>query len=248
MNIKKLFSILMLLIIVFATACTNKIKVTNVRNTNEKPKEETKIIDSNGVEKAKVNLEFGVGKLNISGNEEKLMKGNFVYSKKEWKPEIKYEVKDKEGKIAISQSSLNGGNTSLNKKEYNEWDINLNEKIPMEINLNLGVGDFKADLNKINLKELKVEMGVGKVNLDISGDYKNNVKVDIQGGVGEATVYLPKSIGVKIKAEKGVGGVKANGFIMEDGNIYKNSQYGKSKNSIDVNIEAGVGAINIEQR
>ncbi len=177
MNIKKLFSILMLLIIVFATSCTNKIKVTNVRNTNEKPKEETKIIDSNGVEKAKVNLEFGVGKLNIGGNEEKLMKGNFIYSKKEWKPEIKYEVKDKEGKIAISQSSLNGGNTSLNKKEYNEWDINLNEKIPMEINLNLGVGDFKADLNKINLKELKVEMGVGKVNLDISGgDYKTMLK------------------------------------------------------------------------
>ncbi len=30
--------------------------------------------------------------------------------------------------------------------------------------------------------------------------------------------------------------------------MYKNSKYGKSKNSIDVNIEAGVGAINIEQR
>ncbi|NFN88701.1 hypothetical protein FDF31_17215 [Clostridium sporogenes] len=248
MNIKKLCSIFILVIIVFATACTNKIKVTNVKNTNEKPKEETKVIDSNGAEKAKFNLNFGAGKLNISGNEEKLMKGNFIYSKKEWKPEIKYKVKDKEGKITISQPSLNGGNTSLKKNEYNEWNINLNEKIPMEINLNLGVGDFKADLNKINLKELKVEMGVGKVNLDISGDYKNDVKVNIQGGVGEATVYLPKSIGAKIKAEKGIGGVKANGFIVEDGNIYKNSQYGKSKNSIDVNIEAGVGAINIEQR
>ncbi len=91
-------------------------------------------------------------------------------------------------------------------------------------------------------------MGVGKVKLDISGNYKNNVKVDIQGGVGESTIYLPKSIGVKIKVEKGVGNVKANGFIVEDENLYKNSQYGKSKNSLDVNIEAGVGAINIEQR
>ncbi|MDU4600315.1 MAG: LiaF-related protein, partial [Clostridium sporogenes] len=100
----------------------------------------------------------------------------------------------------------------------------------------------------INLKELNVEMGVGKVDLDISGNYKNNVKVDIQGGVGEATVYLPKSIGVKIKAEKGVGAVNANGFIVEGENIYKNSQYGKSKNSIEVNIEAGVGAINIKQK
>ncbi len=74
-------------------------------------------------------------------------------------------------------------------------------------------------------------MGVGKVDLDISGNYQSNVKVDIQGGVGEATVYLPKSMGVKIKAEKGVGTINANGFIVEDGNIYKNSQYGKSKNN-----------------
>ncbi len=214
----------------------------------KKPKEETKIVDTNGAEKTKLNLNFGAGKLNISGNEEKLMKGKFIYSKNEWKPEIKYEVKGREGALAISQSSLNGGNISLNKKEYNEWNINLNEKIPMEIKLNLGAGEFKADLNKINLKELNVEMGVGKVDLDISGNYKNNVKVDIQGGVGEATVYLPKSIGVKIKAEKGVGAVNANGFIVEGENIYKNSQYGKSKNSIEVNIEAGVGAINIKQK
>ncbi|MCJ8171730.1 toast rack family protein [Clostridium botulinum] len=248
MNIKKLFSIFTLVVIVFATACTNKIKETNVRDTNEKPKEETKIIDSNGAEKAKLNLEFGAGKLNVDGNEEKLMKGKFIYSKKEWRPKIKYEVKDKEGEITISQPSLNGGNISLNKKEYNEWDINLNKKIPMEIKLNLGAGEFKADLNKINLKELNVEMGVGKLDLDISGNYKNNVKVDIQGGVGEATVYLSKSMGVKIKAEKGVGTINANGFIVEDGNIYKNSQYGKSKNNIDVNIEAGVGAINIKEK
>ncbi len=82
MNIKKLFSIFTLVVIVFATACTNKIKETNVRDTNEKPKEETKIIDFNRAEKAKLNLEFGAGKLNVDDNEEKLMKGKFIYSKK----------------------------------------------------------------------------------------------------------------------------------------------------------------------
>ncbi|EKO1911178.1 hypothetical protein PZQ55_000188 [Clostridium botulinum] len=247
MNIKKLFSIFTLVILVFATACTNKSEKATVSDTNEKPKEEIKIVEPNGAEKAKLNLNFGVGKLNISGNEEKLMKGKFIYSENEWKPEIKYEVKDKDGELEISQPGLKSGNVSLNNKR-NEWNINLNEKIPTEIKLSLGTGEFKADLSKINLKELNVGMGVGKVNLDISGNYKNNVKVNIEGGVGEATVYLPKSIGVKIKAEKGVGAVNANGFIVEGENIYKNSQYGKSKNSIEVNIEAGVGAINIKQK
>ncbi|EKX78365.1 lipoprotein [Clostridium botulinum CFSAN001628] len=82
MNIKKLFSIFTLVVIVFTTACTNKIKETNVIDTNEKPREETKIIDSNGAEKAKLNLDFGAGKLNVSGNEEKFMKGKFIYSKR----------------------------------------------------------------------------------------------------------------------------------------------------------------------
>ncbi len=48
----------------------------------KKLKKKTKIIDSNGAEKAKVNLNFGVGNLNISGNEEKLMKGILYIVKK----------------------------------------------------------------------------------------------------------------------------------------------------------------------
>ncbi|WP_251860187.1 toast rack family protein [Clostridium sp. Marseille-Q2269] len=167
-----------------------------------------------------------------------------MYSKKEWKPEVKYEVKDKQGNISISQhlSKSDKDNTR------NEWNINLNDKIPMYIKLGLGAGDFKANLSNVNLKELYVHMGVGRVNLDISGAYKNNIKVNIQGGVGEATVYLPKSIGSRIKVQKGVGAVNVNGFIQEEGDIYKNSQYGKTKNNIEVNIETGVGSIKVKQK
>ncbi len=81
MNIKNFFYIY-ISSYSFTTACTNKIKETNVIDTNEKPREETKIIDSNGAEKAKLNLDFGAGKLNVSGNEEKFMKGKFIYSKR----------------------------------------------------------------------------------------------------------------------------------------------------------------------
>ncbi|EJO5347828.1 hypothetical protein NRP93_001920 [Clostridium botulinum] len=247
MNIKKIFSIFIVSLLIFVTACTNKDEKHYTNDTQEKVKEETKIIETNGAAKTKLNLNFGVGKLNVSGNEDKLMKGNFIYSKEEWRPKIKYNVKNKEGELTISQPSLKNGNISLNNKR-NEWNINLNEKMPMHINLNLGVGESKVNLTEINLKELNVNMGVGKLDLDISGDYKNNVKVDIKGGVGEATVYVPKSIGVKVKAEKGLGEVNANGFIVEDRDIYKNSQYGKSENTIEINIKTGVGAINIKEK
>ncbi len=58
MNIKKIFSIFTLVVIIFATACTNKEEKHNVSYTNEKPKEETKIVDTNGAEKTKLKSKF----------------------------------------------------------------------------------------------------------------------------------------------------------------------------------------------
>jgi predicted membrane protein len=54
-------------------------------------------------------------------------------------------------------------------------------------------------------------MGAGKTTVDLTGDYAKSFDVSIQGGVGEATVLLPSDVGVKAKAEGGLGKINAEG-------------------------------------
>ncbi|WP_251859842.1 hypothetical protein [Clostridium sp. Marseille-Q2269] len=78
MKFKKFFSIVLLVFIIFLTACTSYNEENSSSNKDNKPTEETKILELNGVEKAKINLDFPAGILNINGNEEKLMKWKYI--------------------------------------------------------------------------------------------------------------------------------------------------------------------------
>lgn len=244
MSIRKIFSIIALASVITITGCSN----INENNETSEIQKKTQIVEAKGEDKVKLKLDLGAGKLNLSGESKNIMDGEFVYSKPEWKPIINYEVKNKEGQLKITQNASGFKNESVGDKDCNEWNIKVNNNTYMDIEMNLGGGEFKADLSKINLHNLDIGTGAGKLDLDISGDYKQDVKVDIEGGVVKTVVYVPKSMGVKVKAEKGVGEVKADGFIVENENIYKNSKYKKTKYNMEVNIEAGVGGIIIKQK
>ena len=88
-------------------------------------------------------------------------------------------------------------------------------------------------------------MGAGKTTVDLTGDYARGFDASIQGGVGEATVMLPSGVGVKAKAQGGLGKINAEG-LKRVGNSYVNDAYGESDVTLKVNVQGGVGQINLE--
>jgi hypothetical protein len=67
----------------------------------------------------------------------------------------------------------------------------------------------------------------------------------IEGGVGQATVLLPSEIGVKAKAEGGLGGINAK-WLKKVGGAYVNDAYGESDTNLTVDVKGGVGEINLK--
>jgi hypothetical protein len=88
-------------------------------------------------------------------------------------------------------------------------------------------------------------MGAGKSTVDLTGDYAKGFDASIQGGVGEATVLLPSEVGVKAKAEGGLGKINAKG-LKKVGDSYVNDAYGESDVNLSVDVKGGVGEINLE--
>src|SRR6202012_59972 len=109
----------------------------------------------------------------------------------------------------------------------------------------LGAGEGRLELRDVPETNLTLNMGAGRVLVDFTGDRRKDVEADIAGGFGEATVRLPRSIGVIAHAEGGLGGISAPDFRKQDSE-YTNAAYGKTPATIRVKVEGGVGTIKLQ--
>jgi hypothetical protein len=192
---------------------------------------------------ARTQLKMGAGELNITGGADQLMEGEFSYNVADWKPKVSYDVTDQKGELIVKQRSAEGAGLSGDAR--NEWNLRLNDEVPIDLVVQMGAGESDLDLDSLSLTGLDLQMGAGKTTVDLTGDYAKSFDASIQGGVGEATVLLPSEVGVKAKAEGGLGGINAKG-LKKVGDSYVNDAYGESDVNLSVDVKGGVGQINLK--
>ncbi|RLD62634.1 MAG: hypothetical protein DRJ01_05760 [Bacteroidetes bacterium] len=271
----KLFLLSFLLTGLFLISCDY---ISENNSSSKKDTTNTKLLTDNEVVELKdakfvdAEILMGAGKLTIFGGAENLLDASFEFSDKEFKADIKYEVSEEEGKLKISQPSsdihFNIQNDSV-KMYKNIWDLRFNKDVPMnmlikfgagkadvhinqllveKLDLELGAGKASIDLNNSKvLKSVDVEMGVGDLTLDLSGDWNHNLFADIEGGIGKLTLILPEKVGVKAKIEKGITDVNVDNFVKK-GKYYYNESFNEDKPFIEIEINTGIGQINLVTR
>jgi hypothetical protein len=200
-------------------------------------------VDPKNADSVRAQLKMGAGELNVTGGADQLMEADFSYNVSEWKPKVSYDVSSGEGELLVKQGGANSG--SLDGKARNEWDISLNDEVPTDLVVKMGAGESDLDLNSLVLEGLKLQMGAGKTTVDLTGDYAQGFNASILGGVGEAKVLLPSEVGVKAKAQGGLGKINAEG-LKRVGDSYVNDAYGESDVTLNVDVQGGVGEINLE--
>jgi len=235
----------LLIVVVVATAVLAGACGTQGGGTQQvgEMERESKSVDTKDAQSARASLKMGAGELHLTGGADRLMEGDFSYNVSGWKPKISYDVSGGEGKLVVKQGSAEGA--SLSGKARNEWDIRLNDEVPTGLVVQMGAGESDLDLDSLTLKGLDLQMGAGKTTVDLTGDYAKDFDASIQGGVGEATVLLPSEVGVKAKAEGGLGKINAEG-LKKVGDSYVNDAYGESDVNLSVDVQGGVGEINLE--
>jgi hypothetical protein len=202
---------------------------------------ESKSVELAGAKSVRVNLRMRAGTLNLTGGADNLMDGEFSYNVAKWKPEIDYRVTGTVGRLKIEHAL---GTVHVGDAD-NEWNLRLNNDVPMELDLQMGAGRADLILGELLLNRVEVRGGAGDFSVDLTGDWKQDVDVEIKGGVGRLTVRLPQEVGVHVSAKGGIGGIYAHGLDRR-GRAYVNDAYGKSDVTVRVNVKGGIGEINLE--
>jgi hypothetical protein len=116
-----------------------------------------------------------------------------------------------------------------------------------EFSIEGGVGKLEIDkLGNANVKSFDFEGGIGSYELDFSGNYQQDLAAHIELGMGKMTLYLPENIGTRLKVDKSFLSSFSIDDVYKDGDMYTNDKWGKTKYSLDMSIETGVGKIDVE--
>ena len=222
---------------------------------------ETRVVERGDAEEVRANIRMGAGNLEIGGDADALLEADFAYNVAEWQPEVEYE----DERLTIRQPRSE--KLPFDDDVQYEWDLRFNNDIPLELRIDFGAGNGEIDLRDLavttldmklgagdvdvdaqgneTLERLELDMGAGDAKIDLRGAWTDDVEVTIQGGVGKTTLRLPEDLGVRVAVTKGIGGISANGFRIEDGD-YVNDAYETADAIIYVTIQAGIGQVNLE--
>jgi hypothetical protein len=240
-------------ILLAASACGGGARVGTLQT-------ESKTVELGNAQSVRVEIDMAAGELDVSGGAAELLEADFTYNVAELKPEIDYSG----GTLTVRTPDVTTGIASLfDVGEYRyEWDLRLNDDVPMDMRVSLGAGRSNLQLGTLSLTGLQVTRGAGEVAIDLSGSssltrlnvgggagtvtvdltggWQNDLEATIQGGLGRRTLILPSDVGVRVRVEVGVGTVDAAGLTKE-GEYYTNAAYGQSDVTLNIQVEGGVG-------
>lgn len=203
---------------------------------------ETRTVAPEEAKSVEVDLRMGAGELRLSGAaQDALLEATFRYNRDRLRPEVDYRVSGGTGILRVGtrrHSGIHFGNIR------NDWDLRLAKSLPVELAVNLGAGQSRLDLRGFDLSGVDIDMGVGEMTLDISGPHARSFRVKIDGGVGSGTLYLPADVGVRARIDGGLGSIHTHG-LTRAGKYYTNDAYGKSPVTVDIEIDAGIGSLDL---
>ena len=198
-------------------------------------------VERDASERVRVDLNMGAGNLIIGGGARKLLNADFTYNVPSWEPEVRYSSTGTQGELTIRQPGQ--GHVQIGNNRY-EWDLALNNEVPIDLTVHFGAGNARLDLSSLSLRSVEVHMGVGKLDMDLRGNPKHNYDVHVHGGIGEATVRLPAGVGVYAEGSGGIGEIHTEGLRREGGH-WVNDAYEDAKVRIHVDVHGGIGEIRL---
>lgn len=209
-------------------ACSFTVNIPSIKTGPEKTVEINEPLPSsdNPIE---VELNVGAAKLNVSGGAKDLVNGTVTYNVPDWVPEVTFS----DDRLVIGQKETNI--TGFPSEQLiNKWDIQLTNKIPLDININAGAYQGDLELGGMNITNLKINDGASDTKVSFATP--NNGTMDkLDYSSGASTVELT-----------GLGNANFEKMQFSAGaGSYTLDFSGELQQDADVNIEAGVSSIKI---
>ena len=194
-------------------------------------------IERGAATRARVDVDMSAGDLTVQSGTSQLLEGEFEFNIPALKPAVAYAVEGTTGVLKVSQGSASGN-------YENKWHLTLDETTPVELHINLGAGDARLTLGRLNLQSVAVGLGAGDLVLDLRGMPASSYPVSVNAGVGDTTLQLPASAAISLRTFGLIGDATVNGLEKRD-DRWINPRAAASPVTIDVRVQHAIGDLRL---
>ncbi len=129
--------------------------------------------------------------------------------------------------------------------------IEVNKPNPVvcsQVKLSAGLGDLDVhSLGNLNAKNFDIEVGLGSATIDLRGSSYHDTEIDIEIGLGDMDVTLPEDANIKIRVNHSfLSSVEIRDLVKKDERTWVSTDWKAGRQSIIVNVDIGLGAIDID--
>lgn len=191
------------------------------------------------IETASLEVDFGAGRLNISGESDALLQaeaatnfGNYAFEN---------NVNGKNAKVELT---YNAKNAKANVKFKNELDIRLHPAPLWDIALETGASASEIDLSTYKISKLEINGGAMSISLKLGFPVKI-MEVDVEAGASSLTIEIPKNAACEITIEGNLSSLNITGFEKISKGLYRSVDFAADKPHIQMNVQTGVSSVDI---
>ncbi|MGE5620515.1 MAG: LiaI-LiaF-like domain-containing protein [Sphingomonadaceae bacterium] len=201
-----------------------------------------------GAERGDVNLSFGAGSLKVGAQSEPsgLIEGTVTQQEGETMTRD-FHVSDGTAFFVMRSRGewMTPWDDPGSRADDRRWDIRLNPEVPLRLKVDGGVGKVNLDLAQLKVVDLEVRTGVGKA--DITLPRYGQLNASVEGGIGKTTILIPMGMAARIQLETGLSSVDVMGNYVRQGEDYVSPGYADAVDRVDLVIKGGIGKITIQE-
>lgn len=126
-----------------------------------------------------------------------------------------------------------------------DWTFGLNSQIPLSLEFETGAGDVQLDLSDLRVIDLRLQTGASATDLTLptSAGY---TRATISAGAASVKVRVPSGVAARIRVSGVLTEITVDrGRFPRTGGVYQSPDYDTALNKVDVEIDTGVGSIEI---
>jgi hypothetical protein len=197
-----------------------------------------------GSERGRVNIEYGAGKLLVSGGASSgnLLSGSFDGG-------VDHDARRSSGEVNVKLSGPSDfagmGWWGWNGGER-RWDIHLNNSAPIALDVQVGAAESRIDLTNLRVTDLHLQTGASGTEVWMPSS-AGQTTAKISGGVASINIHIPSEVAARIRVESGLSSIDVdkNRFPKSGNDTYQSANYDTASNKVDLRLEMGVGSATI---
>jgi hypothetical protein len=125
------------------------------------------------------------------------------------------------------------------------WDVRLNDGVPMTLDMETGAGESRVDLSALKAQGIRLKTGASSTEMTLPAR-AGKTRVKVTSGAASVVLRVPDGVAARIAVESGLAGITIDqSRFPRSGNGYESADYGRAENSVDIQVETGVGAVEI---